>query len=214
MKLILLTVPHYTCPSIQEGHQCDYGARIAYKLLIISLIEKDFEVIVVIGDVMRFACDFCDLNRKPSRKLRFRKVVTKLFEEEKLDFLYDVHSFNADYEKWKMFELVILDSTVGPKKQLPSFLLYKFLKANKIKVKLFLTGLVNDIMDEAHEKAVKGFLIEFNEGLKIKRATKITDLIATWTDKFLNTPIPLKVADVKLPEKKSQVGNPSLELVT
>jgi hypothetical protein len=50
--------------------------------------------------------------------------------------------------------------------------------------------------------------------LKIKRATKITDLIATWTDKFLNTPIPLKVADVKLPEKKSQVGNPSLELVT
>jgi len=181
---VLITVPHFTCSLFQENHLCDYGARNIYPLLSTSLTIRGFNVLVARGNVNRRACKYCDLNRKESRGLPYRKVVTETLKDGEVSFLFDLHSFPPETKEWGKYELVVVTSKRETDPTPTSFT--TFLTERKVKVSLLYTDVINDLIDQAESLGINSLLLEFNEGLTLTRAKQICDLVAAWSTYLLS----------------------------
>lgn len=165
---ILLTVPHAYCDELLiYGHYCDPIAEEMAKK-----ISRKIPVDLEIGDIPR---PVCDLNRIACRITDFRRRISRKIKN--FDLILDIHSYPSDSE-YGPWDITILEDR-QPNLNLTSYSLYKYLQSFGINVGL-IYGKDNDIIDEANEKGVDAFLIEFNESLSEKYNNYLVSLIVNW----------------------------------
>lgn len=166
MKAII-TIPHADCSGKAEGHRCDFSAERFGDLVYDVFLERGIPASIFRGDVPR---DVIDLNRRASRRTRFRRALRKELKQAGFnDVLLDIHSFPGDIFPFEVYFLDIAE--IGMDDAFNGFLRNE-LKKEGIKVSVVEKGsLDNDIVIEAmlDHGLSDASLIEINENLDVER---------------------------------------------
>lgn len=189
-KIVLITVPHGSCPINPQGHECDFSALYAAAFLNKIFMEK-FTVnkknlwpILLIPDVPRKECD---LNRYNCRNKPYRSLIRKKIKEldTRVKFVLDVHSFPSNEKSFgDNIDVALLDNPSEKKQSFETYskVIQKNLKNEKLN-SVLLQGINNDIQYEMKTKFIlPSILVEFNES----NSTKTDSLICTLIVNTLN----------------------------
>ena len=171
---VVVTVPHSAPSNVKTGHPVDTLAQEAG----ISIFDKldPPKKIYVNFSVPR---NLCDLNRPPG-DCGFVPFLTEYLEKNKIRLLIDIHSYPNNYDSWKAYDVVFIDSAPFNSIGLNNLLTEEGIKSGIAKsVDCKDSKKCNYIISLAkikHENPA--FIIEFNEDLDSKKLRRITSLIA------------------------------------
>lgn len=132
-------------------------------------ITKETAKILGIDDVFinRFPRRIKDMNRKKSRRTRFRKKVTEAVRTGDDIIHLDVHSYPKEHSDWGDFDAIIFDIPLPEDDDLSSFLVDEFNKVG-LKSKKIEGSMVNDLVRTTQELGKPAVLIEFKDTLDVQ----------------------------------------------
>lgn len=174
----VVTIPH-SAPTSKKGfHLTDTLAKEAG----VSLFNKldSPKKIFINHSVPR---NLCDLNRPPG-DCGFVPFLEEYLKKTKVNPLLDIHSYPGNFDRWRNYEVVLLDSDPSP-----FFILNNALVASGVKSTVFRASMCNGQTNCNHiislakfEYDVPAVIVEFNEDLGQERLEFITDLVAMWVN--------------------------------
>ena len=175
---VVVTVPHAAPTTSGDGHLTDTLARRA-AILIFDKLESPKRIFVNFS-VPR---NLCDLNRPPG-DCGFIPHLEEYLKNNKVRFLIDIHSYASDYDKWRNYDVVFLDS-----EPFSSFELRDSLARRGVGNAVFRASMCDNgekcnyiISLAKFEHDIPAIIIEFNEGLDEGRLEFIAALIAKWVN--------------------------------
>jgi len=99
---IVITVPHAKDDGIDDGHDTDWNAELAGRLLAEEMLQQGIDPVLMIGNVNR---DVWDLNREWSDEHPFHIELDEHLKSA--DLLLDIHSYPKEYEDWGEHDVVL-----------------------------------------------------------------------------------------------------------
>lgn len=182
MSSVLITVPHASGCKL-TGHQCDYAA-LDFSQRVSKYCEKFGIKDVLIYEALTPRSEM-DMNRKESRKSKYRKnIISDIKSKKGIVWVVDCHSYPDD-SFGSGTDFVILDTRNGNYKDVTYYVkkIINQAKSDGIYIK-DMPGSdswqeeTNDIMDTSRELGALSFLIEVKEGLNSETLDKMARCIA------------------------------------
>ena len=202
--LVMLTVPHSTCPEFpRTGHPCDYAAQTSATHLKKALERAGLPCELFVADVPRGTSD---MNREESRGSKWRERIERRMASGRVVLVLDVHSFpdlpdDDPRDVFKGRSLVTMrlaewtaadikfsepDEAVAWQKQLAT----KVQQDTQLPTAATLGSRVNDIMLQAFDHGLPSALLEFSERLDHRQLPVVCRSIAEFIVAMLRRSLP------------------------
>ena len=167
---VVITAPHAYCPvPCKVARQCDCSAGRWASILHQALQAAGIESILHIAETPRAAMDF---NRRRARGTEYREKLRHYMQQARI--VLDIHSYPGSPERgWDRYDVVLLEDRRPTPASSRQF-------ASATGIVLDPNGARNDIQDEAHERGLEAFLLEFNTFGNFRIQQNIIERIVKW----------------------------------